>query len=40
MEVIKPWKNVDTKRPTVYILFKEKNYERTGNMIKKIWEHR
>ena len=39
-DIIEPWKDLDTERKTVYILFKEKNYERTASMIKKMWEFR
>ena len=38
-EAIKPWENLDTKKQTAYILFKDKNYERSGNMIRKMWLH-
>ena len=39
-EAMKPWENLDTKKQTAYLLFKDKNYERTGNMIRKMWLHR
>ena len=34
---MEPWKNMETKQQTANILFKETNYERTANMIKKMW---
>ena len=34
-EVMDPWKNLSTKKQTAYILFKDKNYERTGDIVKK-----
>ena len=38
--IIEPWKNLETKKQTAYILFKETNYERTANMIRNMYEHR
>ena len=36
LDIIEPWKDMDTKLKTVNILFKGKDYERTANMIKKM----
>ena len=34
------WEDQDTGKQTAYMLFKDKNYERMGNMIRKMWLHR
>ena len=39
-EIIGPWKNMDTETQTVNILFKWGNYEKTANMIQRMWEFR
>ena len=39
-EVTDKWKNLSTKQQTANILFKEKEYNRTGDMIKKMWLYR
>ena len=37
MALINKWKNQDTKIQTANILFKEKDYNRTGAMIRRLW---
>ena len=34
------WQNQDTKKQTADILFKERNYYRTGGVIKAMWLYR
>ena len=36
IEVTGPWKNLTSEKQTAYILFKDKNYERNSDMVKKI----
>ena len=34
------WRNIDKMKQTVDILFKEKRYDKTGGMIRRMWLHR
>ena len=34
-EIIESWRNIDKQKQTVDIMFKEKRYDRTGNILKK-----
>ena len=40
IEAIKTWEDLDTKKQTAYLLFKDKDYDRMGNMIKIMCLHR
>ena len=39
-EIMESWRNIDKQKQTVDILFKEKRYDKTGNMIKRMWRYR
>ena len=39
-EAIEKWEHLDTKKQTAYLLFKDKDFDRIGNMIKRMWLHR
>ena len=34
------WRNINKQKQIVDILFNEKRYDKTGNMIKRMWKHR
>ena len=38
--IMDQWNNLDTRTQTASILFKEKDYNRTGAMIRKMWLYR
>ena len=39
-EIMKKWQNLDDTKKTASILFKDREFERTGYMIKIMWLHR
>ena len=39
-EIMESWRNINKQKQTVDILFNEKRYDKTGNMIKRMWKHR
>ena len=39
-EIMEAWRNIDKQKQTVDILFNEKRFDKTGNMIRRMWQHR